>query len=183
MQRLNSAWIWPGSVVVGDVELGEDTNVWPFVSIRGDVAPIRVGKRCSIQDQVTLHCRHTVPLEIGDDVVVGHQACVHCRRVEDGALIGIGAKVLDNAIVGEGALVAAGAVVTPGTIVEAGMVYAGVPAKPLRPVSDQEREWHYAVVARYVDLARNVCSSGPRPGVEASAYPTKSSPAGSCGIG
>ena len=102
MRLVGEAFVAGSAIVVGDVKLGADTSVWPFTCIRGDVAPIRVGARCSIQDQVMLHTRSGEALEIGGDVAIGHQACVHCRRVGDGCLIGIGATVLDGAVLGEG---------------------------------------------------------------------------------
>ena len=90
MRMVGEAFVAGSAIVVGDVRLGADTSVWPFTCIRGDVAPIRVGARCSIQDQVMLHTRGGEALELGDDVVVGHQACVHCRRVNAGSGTGAG---------------------------------------------------------------------------------------------
>lgn len=142
------------TVLVGDIEVGDDTNFWPFVVARGDVAPIRVGKRCSVQDFTMLHCKHKQALEIGDEVLIGHHACVHCRRVEDGVLVGIGSRILDESEVGEGSIVAAGAVVAPGTKVPAGKVVAGVPAKVIRDVRPEDRAYVTNVISRYVELAR-----------------------------
>lgn len=154
MRRVRGIYLAESAVITGDVTVGEDTNIWPFVSARGDVAPIRIGRGCSVQDQVMLHCKHHVALEIGDHVLIGHQACVHCTRVGPWTLIGIGARVLDDAEVGEGCIVAAGAVVTPGTKVPDGKLVAGVPAKVLRDVSEKDRAYIREVVTRYVDLAR-----------------------------
>ncbi len=154
MRRVDEAFVAASAVVVGDVRLGADTSVWPFACIRGDVAAIRVGARCSIQDQAMLHTRSGEALEIGDDVVMGHQVCVHCRVVGDGCLIGIGATVLDGAVLGDGCLVAAGAVVRPGEQVAAGMMVAGVPARVVRPVSDAERAYIARIVTAYRKLAR-----------------------------
>ena len=154
MRRVDAAYVAASAVVVGDVRLGAETSVWPFSCIRGDVAAIRVGARCSIQDQAMLHTRSGEDLEIGDDVVMGHQVCVHCRVVGDGCLIGTGATVLDGAVLGEGCLVAAGAVVRPGEQVAPGMMVAGVPARVMRPVSDAERAYIARIVAAYRRLAR-----------------------------
>ena len=156
MQRRHDRFFaWDGTVIVGDVTVGEDTNFWPFSCVRGDVAPITIGARVSVQDFAMIHCRHGVPLEIGDDVVIGHHATVHCKRVGAGALIGIGAVVLDGAEIGAGALVAAGAIVRPGTIVEPGMMVAGVPAKPIRPITADEQRYQTFVAANYLKLARD----------------------------
>ena len=154
MGVVGEAFVAASAIVVGDVTLGADTSVWPFTCIRGDVASIRVGARCSIQDQVMLHTRSGEMLEIGDEVAIGHQACVHCRRVGDGCLIGIGATVLDGAVLGEGCLVAAGAVVRPESRVAAGSMVAGVPARVVRPVSAAERDYIARIVAAYCELAR-----------------------------
>ena len=154
MRRVGDVYFAASAVVVGDVRLGAETSVWPFACIRGDVAAIRVGARCSIQDQAMLHTRSGEDLEIGDDVVMGHQVCVHGRRVGNGCLIGIGATVLDGAVLGEGCLVAAGAVVRPGEQVAPGMMVAGVPARGMRPVSDAKRAYITRIVAAYRRLAR-----------------------------
>jgi carbonic anhydrase/acetyltransferase-like protein (isoleucine patch superfamily) len=154
MRYVRGIYLAESAVVTGDVTIGKDSNLWPFVSARGDVAPIRVGEGCSVQDHVMLHCKHNVPLEIGDHVLIGHQACVHCTRVGSWTLIGIGARVLDDAEVGENCIVAAGAVVTPGTKIPDGKLVAGVPAKVLRDVSEKDRAYIREVVTRYVDLAR-----------------------------
>ena len=154
MRCVDGAFVAVSAIVVGDVKLGSETSVWPFACIRGDVAAIRVGARCSIQDQAMLHTRSGEALEIGDDVVMGHQACVHCRRVGDGCLIGIGATVLDGAELGAGCLVAAGAVVRPGAQVAAGMMMAGVPARVVRPVTAVERAYVARIVGAYRKLAR-----------------------------
>ena len=155
MKKINQAYIHEQSHISGDVTLGANVNVWPFASIRGDVAPITVGSNTSVQDQVTLHCRHTYPLVIGDNVVIGHQACVHCSEIGDGTMIGIGATVLDNAVVGKNCLIAAGAVVRPGTIVPDGTMMAGVPAKPIRDVTPEEIQTTQTIADRYVQLAQD----------------------------
>ncbi len=154
MREAAGVWLADTAVAVGDVDFGAGTNLWHAACVRGDVAPIRVGQRCSIQDFAMLHCRAGVPLDMGDEVVVGHHACVHCRRVGDGVLVGIHAAILDGAEIGAGSVVAAGAVVPPGMIVPAEVVVAGVPAKILRAVRPADREYHAAVVARYLELAR-----------------------------
>ena len=157
MRRIDSVYIAWNAVIVGDVTIGEDTNIWPFVCARGDVAAIRIGRRCSIQDQAMLHCQNRVPLIIGDDVIVGHQACVHCQSVGDRTLIGIGARVLDQCEIGCDCLIAAGAVLRPGTVVPDGSMVAGVPGKIIRPVTDADRQYHGDVISRYIELAKAHC--------------------------
>ena len=157
-----SAWIAPGAVVVGDVEIGSDSSVWYGAVVRGDVHQIRIGARTNIQDQATLHVtRDRFGTWIGDDVTVGHRAVVHGCKVHSGALIGIGAIVLDGAEVGEGALVAAGAVVTPGSKVAAGQLVVGVPAQVVRTLSQSEIELQIQRTLGYVELAKRHALSGP----------------------
>ena len=155
MNFLKGVYVSEHAVVCGDVIIGKDSNIWPYASIRGDVAAIRIGERVSIQDQVTLHCRHKIDLTIGNDVVIGHQACVHNKAIGNECLIGIGATVLDRAVVEDGAIVAAGAVVKPDAIVKANTLVAGVPAKEIRQVSDEEREYMKDVASRYIKLAQD----------------------------
>jgi hypothetical protein len=104
MQKVGSAYISEHAIVCGDVTLGADVSIWPHVAIRGDVAPIRIGDQTNVQDGAIIHCRTGVPLDIGRDVVIGHLAVVHCKRVGDGCLIGIRSVVLDNAEIGDGAI-------------------------------------------------------------------------------
>ncbi len=129
----------PGAHVIGDVELGDDVSFWFHTVARGDVNTIRIGPRTNIQDGSVLHVNHgTHPLVIGAGVVVGHQAVVHGCTVEDGALIGIGAQVLDGAVIEAGAQVGAGAVVPPRMRVPAGHLVLGIPAKVVRPLTEEE---------------------------------------------
>ena len=154
MRRIGDIYLARHSVVVGDVRLGADTSVWPFVSIRGDVAAIRIGERCCIQDQAMIHTRTGEDLDIADDVAIGHQACVHCRSVGSHSLVGIGATILDDAVVEEECIVAAGAVVRPGERIPAGSLVAGVPARRVRGISDEERAYIDRIITGYRELAR-----------------------------
>lgn len=150
-----TAYIAEGAWVIGDVEVGKDSSVWFNAVLRGDINAIRLGERTNIQDAAVLHVTHDLVVWIGDDVTVGHQAIIHGCRIERGALIGMGAVVLDDARIGECALVAAGAVVKEGFVVPDGMLAAGVPAKIVRPLSDQEREALLDSAGRYVAYARS----------------------------
>ena len=146
-------FIAPGAVVVGDVELGDDVSIWFGAVVRGDVNWIRIGAGTSVQDGTVVHVSHqTHPTVIGDGVVVGHSVVLHGCTVEDGALIGIGARVLDGAVVGAGAQVGAGAVVTPGQRVPAGHLALGVPAKVARPLTSEESRTIGEIRERYVAL-------------------------------
>ena len=156
------AWVAPGAVVVGDVEIGADSSVFYGSVLRGDVHHIRIGERTNIQDQATLHVTTGRFASIlGDEITVGHRAVVHGCRVAEGALIGIGAIVLDGAEIGENALVAAGAVVRPGQVVPPETLVAGVPARPVRPLTAEEIALQRERTLAYVETARRHAGSAP----------------------
>ncbi len=143
-------WLAPSAYVAGDVTLGDDVSFWFHTVARGDVHWIRIGARTNVQDGTVLHVTHErFPLTIGADVVIGHQAVVHGCTIEDGALIGIGARILDGAVVETGAQVGAGAVVAPGHRIPAGMLALGIPARPVRALTEEERANILANAARY----------------------------------
>lgn len=148
-----SAYVAPGAHVIGDVTIGPGASVWPGAVLRGDLAPIRIGKDSNVQDNAVLHVDTGVPCVVGDRVVIGHQATVHGCRVEDGALIGIGARVLNRAVVRRGALVGAGALVREDSEVPAGMLAVGLPAKALRPLTADEKKRMAKGVRHYKNLA------------------------------
>lgn len=143
----------PSAEVAGDVTAGDDCSFWFQTAVRGDVHSIRIGARTNVQDGAVLHVTHErFPLEIGSEVVLGHGCIVHGCTLEDGCLIGIGARVLDGAVVERGAQVAAGAVVTPGFRVPAGHLALGVPARVVRPLTEGESTEIRAIAARYVGV-------------------------------
>lgn len=150
----------PGSVVVGDVRIGEQSSVWFGAVIRGDVAPVIIGKRVNIQDGSVVHCDSGIDNVIEDDVTIGHRAVVHGEFVGQGTLIGMGAIVLGKSRIGRGCLIAAGALVSPGTIVPDGMVVMGVPGKIVRPLKPSEIDYRNWLSGHYVELARKYAESG-----------------------
>src|SRR3954463_510045 len=113
------------ATVVGDVSVGEEASFWFNAVVRGDVAPVMIGRRTNVQDGAVVHCDTGVPNVIEDDVVIGHRAVVHGKFVGAGSLVGMGAVVLGGARIGRGCLVAAGAVVPPNLGVPDGMVVMG----------------------------------------------------------
>src|SRR5262245_58716989 len=115
------------STIVGDVEAAEHSSFWFNAVVRGDVAPVRFGRRVTVQDCAVVHCDTDVPNEIGNDVTIGHSAVVHGRSVGDGTLIGMSATVLSRTKIGKGCLIGAGAVVAPDMEVPDGMLVVGVP--------------------------------------------------------
>jgi len=147
------AYIAPGAVVVGDVEIGPGASVWFNATLRGDVAPVRLGARANVQDNAVLHVDAGTPCLVGDDVTIGHGAIVHGTTLGNGALIGMGAIVLSRSQVGAGAIVAAGAVVAEGSEVAPGALVMGVPAREKRRLDPAEQAASAATAARYVQHA------------------------------
>lgn len=154
-----SVYIDPAAVVIGDVVLGDDCSVWPGAVIRGDMHRIRIGERTSVQDNAVLHITHASdfnpggwPLTIGDDVTIGHGACLHGCTVGSRVLIGIGATVLDGAIVEDEVVIGAGCLVPPGKRLESGFLYVGSPCKQARPLKDSERRFFSYSAQNYVKL-------------------------------
>jgi len=144
----------PSAVVVGDVTIGADSSIWFNAAIRGDVAPIVIGKRVNVQDGVVIHCDTGFPNTIGDDVTIGHGAIVHGTSVGDGSLVGMGAKLLGRTEIGKECLIAAGAVVPPGLKVPDRMCVMGVPGKIVRAVTEKELEYMRWLAPHYLELAK-----------------------------
>ncbi len=151
----DTVFVTEGAIVLGDVQIGKDSSVWFNAVIRGDVNWIRVGERTNIQDGCLLHVTHERgPLSIGSDVTIGHGAIVHGAVVKNDCLIGMGVRILDNAQVGPYALVAAGSVVLEDSVVPEGMLAAGVPAKIVRPLTEEEKRKIELSAQSYVEYVR-----------------------------
>lgn len=162
-----STWVDPMGVVIGDVVMGSDCSVWPMAVIRGDMHRIRIGDRVSVQDGAVLHITHAGPetgnghpLVIGNDVTIGHQACLHGCTLGNEILIGIGARVLDGAVIEDRVVVGAGALVPPGKVLVSGYLYVGAPAKPARPLTDKELRYFTYTAANYVALKNTYQAAG-----------------------
>jgi len=150
-----SAFVAEGACLIGEVELCEESNVWFNAVLRGDINRIRVGRRSNVQDGAVVHVTRQLPVEIGDEVTVGHRVMLHGCRIEAYSLIGMGAVVLDNACVGPYAIVAAGAVVREQFVVPEGVLVAGVPAKIVRHITEDERLMLRQSADNYVHYARS----------------------------
>jgi carbonic anhydrase/acetyltransferase-like protein (isoleucine patch superfamily) len=149
----DDAFIAPGAVLVGDVEVGSGASVWYNAVLRGDIEAIRVGAGSNIQDGAVIHTERKRPCEIGDDVLVGHRTLLHGCVLEDRAFIGMGATVMDGVVVEGGAMVAAGALVTSGKRVATGQLWAGSPAVHRRALKPEEIEMMLAMPRRYAERA------------------------------
>lgn len=150
------------ATVVGDVTLGVDVGIWFGCVLRGDDAPLTVGARTNVQDLTMIHADTGVPNIIGNEVTIGHGCVLHGARVGDRALIGMGAILLGGSVVGEEAIVAAGAVVREGFEVPPRMLVAGVPAKIIRPVKDEELAYLPKSAEGYVQKIRQYLAKEPK---------------------
>ena len=161
-QVAETVHIDPTSSLIGAVEIGAGSSVWPQAVIRGDVHTIKIGRESNIQDGSILHVTHAskfnaegFPLTVGDRVTVGHRVVLHGCTVGAECLIGIAAVVLDGAILEDQVMLGAGTLVPPGKRLESRFLYVGVPAVKRRALTDEERDFlgysarHYAELARY----------------------------------
>ncbi|GFR36903.1 gamma carbonic anhydrase family protein [Insulibacter thermoxylanivorax] len=145
-----SVYLAPGAQVIGDVSIGEDSSVWFNAVLRGDVAPIIIGRRSNVQDLAVGHTDENQPLIIEDGVTIGHAAIVHGCTIRRGALIGMGAVILNGAEIGEYAMIGAGAVVTEGTVIPPRSLALGVPAKVVRQLNEEDLKHMKNNAANYV---------------------------------
>jgi carbonic anhydrase/acetyltransferase-like protein (isoleucine patch superfamily) len=154
----DKAFIAPGATVIGDVEIGDYSSVWPGVVIRGDVNYIRIGERTNIQDNTVIHVtRNSIAGEekgmtiIGSGITIGHMAMLHACKLEDNCFIGMSSTIIDGAVIETGAMVAAGAIVTPNKTVPSGQLWAGNPAKYFRDLKQAEIDFIPKSAQNYVN--------------------------------
>jgi carbonic anhydrase/acetyltransferase-like protein (isoleucine patch superfamily) len=156
-----TAFVHRAAVLIGDIEIGEQSSVWPHVTLRGDDGPIRIGSQTSIQDNTVIHCTEGLSFTtVGSRVTVGHSVILHGCTIHDDVLIGMGAIVLDNAVIERGSLVAAGTLVPPGKRVEAGTLVAGNPMRVIRACAEKEREMIEHGWKAYVKRAGEYLAAG-----------------------
>nr|WP_256737515.1 gamma carbonic anhydrase family protein [Pseudomonas sp. dw_358] len=153
------AFVDRSAVVIGDVEIGADSSVWPMAVIRGDMHRIRIGARTSVQDASVLHITHAgpfhpegFPLLIGDDVTIGHKVMLHGCTLGSRILVGMGSTVMDGAVVEDEVIIGAGSLVPPGKRLSSGFLYVGSPVKQARPLTDKERNFFTYTAGNYVKL-------------------------------
>jgi carbonic anhydrase/acetyltransferase-like protein (isoleucine patch superfamily) len=152
-------FVHSSAVVIGDVEIGEDSSVWPLTTIRGDIHHIRIGARTSIQDNSVVHVTHDgpfnpggYPTSIGDDVTIGHKVMLHGCTVGDRVLIGMGAIIMDGAVVESDVIVGAGALVPPGKVLQSGFLYVGSPVRQARALTEKEKSFFLYSANKYREL-------------------------------
>jgi len=134
-----NVYLAENATVVGDVTMGDNCSVWFSAVVRGDVNSIEIGNKVNIQDGAVIHCTYQKAATIlGNNVSVGHNALVHGCTIKDNVLIGMGAIVMDGVVVESNTIIAAGAVVLEGTHIESGTIYAGVPAKKVKELNEEQ---------------------------------------------
>lgn len=155
-----SCFVDSTAVVIGDVELAENSSVWPCAVIRGDVNSIKIGEGSNIQDFAMLHVTHKrpvdplgAPLVIGKHVTIGHHVTLHGCTIGDEVLIGIGTIVLDRVVIESQVLVGAGSLVPPNKRLESGYLYLGNPVKKVRALTDEEKAYFKYSAEHYMRLA------------------------------
>lgn len=150
-----NCFIAPNATITGDVQMGNHCSVWFNAVIRGDVHSIRIGNYTNIQDGALIHCTYKhAATTIGSGVSIGHHAMIHGCTIEDDVLIGMGAIVLDHAIVQKGCLVGAGSVVTERSVLESGWLYAGIPARKIKPLDDDRIALMKRTAVRYPEYGK-----------------------------
>jgi carbonic anhydrase/acetyltransferase-like protein (isoleucine patch superfamily) len=155
----SSTYIDETALVLGDVQIGENTSIWPLTVIRGDVNSIQIGNNTNIQDNSVLHVTHDGPynpggfnLKIGNNVTVGHRVILHGCNIGDSCLIGMGATIMDGAIIEPQSLIGAGSLVTPNKLLESGYLWMGSPIRKVRKLTDEELESIEYSALSYVKL-------------------------------
>lgn len=152
-------WIDGTASLIGDIEIGDDSSVWPLVSIRGDMHRIRIGARSSIQDNSCLHITHASefnpngnPLIIGNDVTIGHMVMLHGCTIGNQVLVGMSSTLLDGVVVEDNVVIGAGSLVPPGKKLVSGYLYLGSPVKQVRPLTEDELNYFHYACQNYVKL-------------------------------
>lgn len=160
------AFISEAAYIVGDVEIGEASSVWPGAVVRADFGRIVIGVRCAIEDNCVLHCGSpsgdpdAMNLIVGDDVVFGHGAVVNAKKIGSRVLIGMNATVLHDVAIGSDCILAAGCVVRPGMVIPDGSFVAGIPAEIKGPATKEQLFWTVANPAAYPGLAEQYKKEG-----------------------
>lgn len=154
----DKTYIDPAATVIGDTVIGDNSSVWPSAVIRGDVNIIRIGNKTNIQDGSVLHNTHVgkysdgSPLIIGDYVTVGHNVILHGCEIKNFVLIGMGSTVLDNVVIEDEVILGANSLVTESKVLESGYLYMGAPAKKIRELTQEEKEFLKYSAEKYAQL-------------------------------
>ncbi len=151
----DTCFIASNAMVIGNVVLEEDVNIWFGAVLRGDVNSIHIGRQTNIQDLVVVHVADGFKCHIGEGVTVGHGAIIHACTIGNNVLIGMGAIVLDGAVIEDDVIIGAGALVPPGKVIPAGSMAIGSPAKVVRDLTSEEILSLQQSAKKYVSLSKN----------------------------
>ena len=151
-----AAFIADSADIIGEVTLGEDSTIWFNTSLRGDIAPISIGKGTNIQEGAVLHVDHNVPCVVGDNVTIGHGAIIHGTKIGNRSLIGMGAIILSNSEIGEDSVVGAGALITEGKIFPPKSLIVGAPARKIREITEPDMERIKKGAEEYIKLGKEL---------------------------
>ena len=146
-------WIADNATIVGDVIIGDQCTIWFNAVVRGDVHYIHIGNKVNIQDQVVIHCTYqTSPVEIGNNVSIGHSAIIHGCKIGNNVLIGMGAIIMDDVIIEDNCIIAAGAIVTKNTFIPSYSIFAGIPAKKIKNLSEEQLQKEVRDIAEHYPM-------------------------------
>lgn len=154
-QLHDSVYVAPGAHIIGDVTIGEESSIWFNSVLRGDEAPIIIGKRSNVQDNSTCHLYEGSPLVLEDEVSVGHNVILHGCTLKKGSLIGMGATVLDGAVIGENAFIGANALIPSGKVIPPNTLVLGSPGKVIRELTDKDLALIQLTIDTYVQKAKD----------------------------
>lgn len=150
----STVFVAPGAHIIGDVTIGKESSVWFNAVIRGDEAPITIGKRCSIQDNVTCHLYEEAPLHVGDEVTVGHNVILHGCTIGNRSIIGMGSTILDGAHIGEECIVGANTLISPGKSYPPRTLILGSPGKVVRELTEEDLSLIQMSIDSYVQKGK-----------------------------
>lgn len=146
----DSVFVAPGAYIIGDVSIGAQSTIWFNAVLRGDEGSIRIGKKCSIQDNATIHLYEDAPVVVEDEVTVGHQVVLHGCKIGRRSIIGMGSVVLDHAEIGEECIIGANTLITQGAKIPPRSLVVGSPGKVIRTLTDKDLELIQLSIDTYV---------------------------------
>ncbi|MDV6378692.1 gamma carbonic anhydrase family protein [Sporosarcina sp. GW1-11] len=151
----SSAFIAPGTYIIGDVTIGAESTIWFNSVLRGDEGTITIGKRCSIQDNSTIHLYEDAPVVVEDEVTVGHNVVLHGCRIQKRSIIGMGSTILDHADIGEECIIGANTLIPSGKVIPPRSLVIGSPGKVIRELNDKDIELIQLSIDTYVQKGKD----------------------------
>lgn len=163
----DDVWVDPTAVIIGDVEIGSGSSIWPLVVVRGDIHHIKIGSNTNIQDGSVVHVTHDshfnpggFPTILGDNITVGHKVMLHGCTIGDSCLIGMSSVVMDGAVIESQVVLGAGSLVPGGKVLESGYLWVGSPVRRVRELNEKERDFLHYSPQNYARLAKKYLDQG-----------------------